>query len=67
MQKQPSLEGGVDAGMRREVTRLQSENAKLTAALRVLTEDLADSKSRELQLKLYLDEIRGVLPDSWGY
>ncbi|RZC61562.1 hypothetical protein C5167_023323 [Papaver somniferum] len=74
VQKQRALEGGVDAGMRREITRLQSENAELTAAISVLTEELAgvrqklaDSNSSELQLKLTLDEIRGVLPASLGY
>ncbi|KAI3870478.1 hypothetical protein MKX03_022671 [Papaver bracteatum] len=62
-QKQRALEGGADAGMRREVTRLESENAELSTAIR----DLANSESRVLQLQLSLDEIRVVFPDSWGY
>ncbi|KAI3855670.1 hypothetical protein MKX03_030527 [Papaver bracteatum] len=74
VQKQRALEGGADARMMREITWLQSKNAELTAIISVLTEELAgvrqklaDSNSSELQLKLTLDEIRGVLPASWGY
>ncbi|KAI3901716.1 hypothetical protein MKW92_008253 [Papaver armeniacum] len=62
-QKQLALGGGGD-----------SNNTKLSAALRVLTEELAgvrqelaDTKSRVLQLQLSLEEIRDVLPDSWEY
>ncbi|RZC55081.1 hypothetical protein C5167_013943 [Papaver somniferum] len=73
-QKQLALGGGADVGMRREIARLESKNTKLSAALRVLTEELAgvrqelaDTKSRELQLQLSLEEIRVVLPDSWEY
>ncbi|KAI3872630.1 hypothetical protein MKW92_038173, partial [Papaver armeniacum] len=72
--KQLALGGGGDVGMRREIVRLESKNIKLSAALRVLTEELAgvrqelaDTKSRELQLQLSLEEIRDVLPDSWEY
>ncbi|RZC92542.1 hypothetical protein C5167_029319 [Papaver somniferum] len=72
--KQRALEGGADAGMKREVTRLESENTELSAAIRVLTEELAgahqelaNSKSRELQMQLSLDEISDVLPDYRGF
>ncbi|KAI3894615.1 hypothetical protein MKW92_035431 [Papaver armeniacum] len=72
--KQRALEGGADAGLRLEIIRLESKNTELSAAIRVLTgelagvrQKLADSNSSELQLELTLDEIRGVLPASWGY
>ncbi|KAI3846253.1 hypothetical protein MKW92_026186 [Papaver armeniacum] len=71
---QLSLSSGVDADARQEITRLESKNTELSAAIRVLTEELArarqelaNSKSRELQLQLYLEEIGYVLPDSWEY
>ncbi|KAI3872629.1 hypothetical protein MKW92_038172 [Papaver armeniacum] len=38
--KQLALGGGGDVGMRREIVRLESKNMKLSAALRVLTEEL---------------------------
>ncbi|KAI3864436.1 hypothetical protein MKX03_019284 [Papaver bracteatum] len=73
-QKQRALEGGADVGMKQEITRLEIENAVLSAAMRMLTEELAvarqelaNSESCVLQLKLSLDEIRDVLPDSGGY
>ncbi|KAI3861353.1 hypothetical protein MKX03_016168 [Papaver bracteatum] len=60
--------------MRYKKSRLESKNTELFAAIRVLPEELAgarqelaNSKSRELQLLLYLEEIKGVLPDSWEY
>ncbi|KAI3833149.1 hypothetical protein MKW92_031546 [Papaver armeniacum] len=72
--KQRALEGGADAGLRLEITRLESKNTELSAAIRVLTEELAgarqelaNSKSRELQLQLFLEEIGDVLPDSWEH
>ncbi|KAI3919487.1 hypothetical protein MKW98_030198 [Papaver atlanticum] len=53
---------------------MESKNTELSAAIRVLTEELAgarqelaNSKSRELQLQLYFEEIGDVLPDSWEY
>ncbi|KAI3904912.1 hypothetical protein MKW98_007615, partial [Papaver atlanticum] len=65
---QRSLGSGVDADARQEITRLENEITKLSSTIRVLTEELfklrqelADSKSRELQLKLSLNEIEGVL------
>ncbi|KAI3872636.1 hypothetical protein MKW92_038179 [Papaver armeniacum] len=71
---QRSLVCGVDADARHEITRLESKNTELSAAIKVLTEELvgarqelANSKSRELQLQLYLEEIGYVLPDSWEY
>ncbi|XP_026379387.1 uncharacterized protein LOC113274108 [Papaver somniferum] len=71
---QRSLASGVDADARQEITRLESKNTELSAAIRVLTEELAgarqelaNSKSRELQLQLYLEDIEDVLPDSWEY
>ncbi|KAI3938487.1 hypothetical protein MKW92_007500 [Papaver armeniacum] len=39
--KPRALEGGADAGSRLEITRLESKNTELTAAIRVLTEELA--------------------------
>ncbi|KAI3887527.1 hypothetical protein MKX03_032036 [Papaver bracteatum] len=70
--RQRALEGGADAGLRLEIIRLESKNTELSAAIRVLTEELAGarqelskSKSCEFQLKLSLKEIGGVLPDSW--
>ncbi|KAI3884283.1 hypothetical protein MKX03_017123 [Papaver bracteatum] len=70
--RQRALGGGADAGLRLEIIRLERKNTELSAAIRVLTEELAgarqelsNSKSRELQLKLSLEEIGGVLPDSW--
>ncbi|KAI3973269.1 hypothetical protein MKW92_022611 [Papaver armeniacum] len=73
-QKPRSLESGADAGARQEITRLGRKNTELSATIRVLTEELAgvrqelaDSKSRELQLQLSLDEISDVLTDSWEY
>ncbi|XP_026419640.1 uncharacterized protein LOC113315595 [Papaver somniferum] len=70
--RQHALEGGADAGLRLENIRLESKNSELSVATGVLTEELAgarqelaNSKSRELQLKLSLEEIGGVLPDSW--
>ncbi|KAI3887065.1 hypothetical protein MKW92_002743 [Papaver armeniacum] len=72
--KQRALEGGADAGLRLEIIRLESKNTELSAAIRVLTEELAgarqelaNSKSRELQLQLFLEEIGDVLPDSWEH
>ncbi|KAI3835423.1 hypothetical protein MKX03_034513 [Papaver bracteatum] len=72
--KQRALEGGADVGLRLEITRLESKNSELSAAIRVLTEELdgarqelSNSKSRELQLQLYLEEIEDVLLDSWEY
>ncbi|KAI3855262.1 hypothetical protein MKX03_026120 [Papaver bracteatum] len=71
---QQSLACGVDADMRQEITRLERKITELSAAIKVLTEELAgarlelaNSKSRELQLQLYLEEIEYVLPDSWEY
>ncbi|KAI3929375.1 hypothetical protein MKW92_021325, partial [Papaver armeniacum] len=65
---QRSLASGVDANARQEITRLEDEITKLPSTIRALNEELlkvrqelADSKSRELQLKLYLDEIEGEL------
>ncbi|KAI3864651.1 hypothetical protein MKX03_009171 [Papaver bracteatum] len=72
--KQRDFKGGADASMRREITRLESKNTELSTVIRVLTEELAgvrqelaNSKSCELQLQLSLDDIIYVLPDSWGY
>ncbi|KAI3932364.1 hypothetical protein MKW92_012447, partial [Papaver armeniacum] len=52
---QLSMSSGVDADARQEITRLESKNTELSAAIRVLTEELArarqelaNSKSREL-------------------
>ncbi|KAI3872633.1 hypothetical protein MKW92_038176 [Papaver armeniacum] len=71
---QQSLVCGVDADARHEITRLESKNTELSTAIKVMTEELvgarqklANSKSRELQLQLYLEEIGYVLPDSWEY
>ncbi|KAI3847533.1 hypothetical protein MKX03_013752 [Papaver bracteatum] len=70
--RQRALEGGADAGVSLEIIWLERKNTELSSAVRVLTEELAgarqelaNSKSRELQLKLSLEEIGGVLPDSW--
>ncbi|KAI3858179.1 hypothetical protein MKX03_033566 [Papaver bracteatum] len=38
--QQRSLESGVDADARQEITRLESKNTELSAAIRVLTEEL---------------------------
>ncbi|KAI3908982.1 hypothetical protein MKW92_026426, partial [Papaver armeniacum] len=72
--KQRALEGGADAGLRLEITRLESKNTELSATIRVPTEELAgarqelaNSKSRELQLQLFMEEIGDVLPDSWEH
>ncbi|KAI3831018.1 hypothetical protein MKX03_011625 [Papaver bracteatum] len=72
--KQCAMEGGADARLRMEITRLERKNTELSAVIRVLTaelagarQELANSKSRELQMQLFLEEIGDVLPDSWEH